>query len=135
METAFDRYLYCNTLVGILKACEGRHLQVDLRNESHLIGTVDYVSPNMNITMSNTFLIRSLSNRQMPGNSQTRTFYREMTLRGNNVRFVHVPDEINMTEALRRQIKEVKNRTKAKFSGQKRRFVSSRPVVRKEEAI
>lgn len=52
MQTAHEKYLVCNTLVGILKACVGKQVQIDLRNETHVYGRVDSVFSDMNVVMS-----------------------------------------------------------------------------------
>ncbi len=109
MQTARDKALYCNTLIGIIKACEGKQVQIDLRNELQLYGKVESVSSNMNIIMSDTYLTMPFSG-MMSGSKETkRRFYNEITIRGCNVRFVHIPDEIDMIEALQTQIFRTKS--------------------------
>ena len=113
MQTARDKALLCNTLLGIAKACEGKRVQIDLRNELHVFGKVEFVSTEMNITMSNAFLTLPIfRHHNSTSNNSSRTnerkLYKEITIRGCNVRYVHIPDEVDMIEALRDQIQAVK---------------------------
>ena len=119
MQTPKDKALYCNTLVGIIKACEGKTIQVDLRNELQLFGKVETVESNMNFTMSNAFLTMPFSKLSPDSHEKQMKpkHYSEITVRGRNVRFVHIPDDVDMIEALEQQILKARssfNRTVSK---------------------
>ena len=106
MQTSKDKALYCNTLVGIIKACEGKNTQIDLRNEMQLYGKVESVESNMNVIMSNAVLTMPFSKYSSASLEQQLKpkHYTEMTVRGKNIRFVHIPDSIDMIEALQKHI-------------------------------
>jgi small nuclear ribonucleoprotein (snRNP)-like protein len=106
MISGFEKELNCNTLIGIVRACEGKRVQIDLRNELHIYGRVESVFGDMNIIMSNAYVMTpafKIYENETDARSKSK-FYEEITLRGRNIRFVHVPDEIDMVKALQRQI-------------------------------
>jgi len=106
MQTAKDKALYCNTLIGIIKACEGKYTQIDLRNEMQLYGKVESVEANMSVIMSNAFLTMPFSKILSSSKDQQLKpkHYTEITVRGRNIRFVHIPDDVDMIEALQHHI-------------------------------
>lgn len=107
MQTAHEKYLICNTLVGIMKECVGKRVQIDLRNEMHVYGQVVSVFGEMNVMLRDACFI-SPSNALKLSMGETSEpsskLFNEITIRGRNIRFVHVPDEIDMISALQRQI-------------------------------
>ncbi|RNA18450.1 U7 snRNA-associated Sm LSm10 [Brachionus plicatilis] len=111
METARQKAFNYNTLIGILKACEGKNVQIDLRNEMHLYGKVESVFSEMNITLSNACM---MSPNYIP-NSKTTIHYSEITIRGKNVRFVHIPDDVDMISALQKQVLNKRSFNKNEF--------------------
>jgi small nuclear ribonucleoprotein (snRNP)-like protein len=133
MQTAKDKALYCNTLIGIIKACEGKYTQIDLRNEMQLYGKVESVESNMSVIMSNAFLTMPFSKILSTSKDQQLKpkHYTEITVRGRNIRFVHIPDDVDMIEALQqhilmarssfnRNVVKVKNTNKKKFVTQEK---------------
>ena len=135
MQSSKDKALYCNTLIGIIKACEGKQVQIDLRNELQLYGTVDSVSSNMNITMSNVHLtmpFSALSSQSKEQQCMPR-HYNEITLRGHNVRFVHIPDEIDMIDALQQQIMRTRSNfnpnVKENFKAEPKSKPKTKPLI------
>lgn len=103
--TRREKSLYCNSLVSILKGCEGKKTQIDLRNESYLIGYIECVHADMTIQMKQAKLT-NLKGNQMELN--------QITIRGNNIRFVHIPDSVDMIDAMRRQINSIRQPYKKK---------------------
>lgn len=116
MESARQKAFNYNTLIGILKACEGKTVQIDLRNEMHIYGKVESVFSEMNITLSNAHLIPPSFKPDPLVKSNLPKYYSEITIRGKNVRFVHVPDDVDMISALQKQmlIKKTFNRNEFK---------------------
>lgn len=101
MQTTYEKYLICNTLVGILNSCVGKCVQIDLRDETHVYGRVEAVFAEMNVIMSEAqFFKPSTASR----NEAPTKVFNEVTIRGRNIRFVHVPDEVDMIGALQRHI-------------------------------
>jgi small nuclear ribonucleoprotein (snRNP)-like protein len=142
MLSAHEKELSCNTLIGIVRACEGKRIQIDLRNELHVYGKVESVFGDMNVTMSNVSVVTpafklyeggryqdeyeegDAGKSTCPLNARSKQ-YDEMTIRGRNIRFVHVPDEIDMVKALQKQIVAItrpnqKKRDKQQFKSRPR---------------
>ena len=99
MLSGKDKSLLCNSLVGILRACENRTTEIDLRNESKIIGRIENVTPEMNVTMTNAILTNLRGEQKK---------FNEITIRGSNIRFFHVPDSIDMIRALQNSFKSIK---------------------------
>jgi small nuclear ribonucleoprotein (snRNP)-like protein len=95
----------CNSLISIIKACEGRKTQIDLRNEANVYGLVDYVHAEMNIVMSDAVFTN------LKG---VKKFYKHLSIRGNNIRFVHIPDSVDIINAVRNKINSIRHRKPAK---------------------
>jgi small nuclear ribonucleoprotein (snRNP)-like protein len=112
MLTPKDKAILCNSLIGIVKACEGKRIQIDLRNELHILGKLESVSTEMNVVMSDAFLTLPYQSKDLKENLIKR-HYDEIIIRGCNVRFVQVPDEIDMIKTLHNQIKNIKNSKKS----------------------
>jgi len=108
MLTPKDKAILCNSLIGIVIACEGKRIQVDLRNELHVIGNLESVTTEMNIIMSDAYLTLPYHSKNREEN-QIKRHYDEIIIRGCNIRFVHIPDEIDIIKTLHNQIKRVKN--------------------------
>ena len=110
MLSAFEKELGCNTLIGIVRACEGKRIQIDLRNELHIYGKVEHVFGDMNVGLSNAYIMTPAfksdtgSGEEHSCVAPKAKFYNEITLRGRNIRFVHIPDDIDMIVALQKQI-------------------------------
>lgn len=105
MQTAHDKYLACNSLIGIIRACVGKWVQIDLRNENHVYGRIVSVFGEMNVIMRDASLISQVNvlNKTSSTTKTTKTFS-ELTIRGRNIRFVHIPDDIDMISAIEHSI-------------------------------
>ena len=88
------------TLVCLLQACQGHKAIVELRNESYAEGTVDLVDGFMNVNMSNV---------QFTKNCSETVHLKELFIHGRQIRFVQIPDEINMRQAIEGQLKLMKS--------------------------
>ena len=96
METHRERFLITNTMVCLLKAVEGLKTTVELRNEKQVTGTVIKVDGYMNITMKNVVY------ETMKGKVCFDDFY----VNGRNIRYVHIPDEVDMRKGMDAQIRK-----------------------------
>lgn len=105
-----ERALAERTLVCLLQACQGHKVTVELRNESFAEGTVDLVDGYMNVNMSKVELTKI--------NSKT-VRLEELFIQGRQIRYVHIPDEINMRDAIEHQLKAL--RSTRTFTGKKSR--------------
>lgn len=99
MLTPREKAILSNSLVSLVKACEGRQTQIDLRNESTVYGVVELVTVEMNVTLKNAIYENAAGKK---------TFYNQMTIRGNNIRFVQIPDSVDMIYVLQNQISTLK---------------------------
>lgn len=93
---ARESYYIKNTLICLLKAVEGKVTTVELRNENSVTGKIDHVDGYMNISMSN---VCYKSYRGIMTN------FDSFFVQGVNVRFVHIPDEIDMRKSMERYLK------------------------------
>lgn len=115
MESAREKAFNYNTLIGILKACEGKTVQIDLRNEMHIFGKVESVFSEMNITLSNAHLVPLSFKSDSKFRNNLPKYYSEITIRGKNVRFVHIPDDVDMISALQKQVLNKKTFNRSEF--------------------
>ena len=84
-----------NTLVCLLQGLKDVHTTVELRNENSVKGTIAHVDAYMNITMTNaTFKVFA----------GKETYFNSFFISGRNVRFVLIPDEIDMLETIKQQV-------------------------------
>lgn len=111
METSREKALNYNTLIGILKACEGKNIQIDLRNEMHIYGKCESVFAEMNVTLTDAYLIAPSTSTKPDQKTQSR-FYSEISIRGSNIRFVHIPDDVDMISALQKSVLIARNKNK-----------------------
>lgn len=82
-----------NTLVILLQALVGKHVTVDLRNEVELRGRLDKVEKDMSLKMT------EVTYRALQG---TVTQYEQMYINGKQVRYVHIPDSVDVGQVLDR---------------------------------
>lgn len=95
METGREKFFFRNTMLCLLKAIEGMATTVELRNEKDVIGTIEKVDGFMNITMKDVTL-RTWDSRQK---------FDHFFVNGKTIRYVHIPDEVNMKQAMENQLK------------------------------
>ena len=110
MLNSKEKAILSNSLVVILRSCLGKELTIDLRNESSISGKVECVSVDMNVTLSNATLV-SINDKKI--------VYRQITIRGNNIRFVQIPDSVDMITAIQSQINSTKRVRKYKDTSNK----------------
>ena len=96
---AKERILAETTLVCLLQAAQGHVTTVELRNESSAEGKIENVDGYMNIVMTNVKLTKQ--NGQVLNLPQ-------MFIHGRHIRFVQIPDEIDMRAALKKQADKYK---------------------------
>lgn len=108
--TGHERASFEKTLCCMLKELEGHSTTVELRNEIQITGLVNHVDGHMNISMSNVTYKRP---RQLPNT------FSHIKIHGTQIRFVHIPDQINMQKAITKQLDV--NRHDSRKYGTKRR--------------
>ena len=93
---ARERATACRTLISLLQGIEGYHTTIELRNENSVTGTIEAVDGFMNINLSNA-IFHTLDGRS--------THFSHFFVRGINVRFVHIPDEVDMLKTIEKRVK------------------------------
>lgn len=95
VETERDRHYYINTLAGLVKACEGRRTVLELRDNTSIFGTIVSVDGHLNIIMSSVVYKRP----------QCKTLrFDEFFVRGNKLRHVLIPNDVDIREAIEQQL-------------------------------
>ncbi|XP_061176395.1 U7 snRNA-associated Sm-like protein LSm10 [Saccostrea echinata] len=124
MTSEREKYLVRNTLISLLKAVEGKETTVELRNENSVTGKVEDVDGFMNIIM------RDVVFRSFRGMSQN---FSSFFVQGQNVRYVHIPDEIDMRAAIDHQVNK-EWRMKAQFTRDVRKAAKAKITKRELQA-
>ena len=107
--TGSEKFRTEQTLVCLLHACKGYETTVELQDESSIFGKIAHVDGFMNIRISKATLTR------VDGHVQQ---FDEMFIQGTRIRYVHIPDEIDMISAINQQldaIKKTRNRPGRKY--------------------
>lgn len=98
METGEEKQQSRRTLVCLLQALEGRDTTIELRNETSFLGRVSHVDAMMNVTLSAAAFYRA---------DGTRLDLEDVFIQGRQIRYVHIPEDIDMTKAIRTRICEL----------------------------
>ncbi len=91
------------SLVCLIHACKGFTTTVELRDESSILGKIENVDGFMNITISNAKFTK------VDGHVQN---FRDLFIQGRKIRYVHIPDEIDIRSAIREQLRLIENTRK-----------------------
>ena len=87
------------TLVCLLHACKGYRTTVELQDESSIFGRIAHVDGFMNIRILRATLTR------IDGRIEK---FDEIFIQGGKVRYVHLPDEIDIRAAINEQLDAIK---------------------------
>lgn len=79
------------TLLCVIKALQGLHILVELQNDVYIRGVLDDCDDAMNVT------IKDASMEDVEGNEKKLPL---IFIRGSNIRFVHIPDSVNVSDAV-----------------------------------
>ena len=107
MATGRERATSERTLVCLLQAVQGHRTIVELRNESSAEGLIDNVDGFMNISMSDVKFSKQ--------NGQEVMDFPTMFIQGKQIRYVQIPDVIDMRKAIEEQLTKIGNTRKAKI--------------------
>lgn len=100
-----ERALAERTLVCLLQAVQGHRTTVELRNESSAEGLIENVDGFMNISMSDVKFTK--------GNGGEVLVFPTLFIHGRQIRFVQIPDFIDMRKAIDEQLSKLGNWRKA----------------------
>ncbi|EJY58040.1 AAEL013425-PB [Aedes aegypti] len=91
-----ERYNTLNELAGLVQCLVNRNILIDLRNESSVAGKITNVDGFMNISMENVVLIDQLGKHFR---------MEEFMIYPRYVRYIHIPESIEIVPALEEHIK------------------------------
>ncbi|KAM6219537.1 U7 snRNA-associated Sm-like protein LSm10 [Rhynchocyon petersi] len=110
-----ERTISENSLIILLQGLQGQVTTVDLRDESTARGRIDNVDAFMNIRLANvTYTDRWGHQVELE----------DLFVTGRNVRYVHIPDDVNITATIEQQL-QIIHRVR-NFGGQGRQEFSSK---------
>ncbi|XP_071623668.1 U7 snRNA-associated Sm-like protein LSm10 [Heliangelus exortis] len=93
-----ERTIAENSLVILLQGLRGRVTTVDLRDESTATGRVTNVDAFMNVRLSEV----NFTDRQ-----GTVSRLEELFVTGRNIRYVHIPDEVDIRATIEQQLQAI----------------------------
>lgn len=93
-----ERCIAENSLVVLLQGVQGRVTTVELRDESSARGRVVSVDAFMNIRLSQV---------QFRDRGGKLSELQDLFITGRNVRFVHIPDDLNIIETIQEQLSRI----------------------------
>lgn len=91
------------SLLCLIHACKGFETTIELRDESSIFGRIENVDGYMNITISNAKFTKI--------NGLIECF-EELFIQGRKIRFVHIPDQIDIRQAIKEQLQLIANTRK-----------------------
>ncbi|KAG8451521.1 hypothetical protein GDO86_003648 [Hymenochirus boettgeri] len=93
-----ERTISENSLIILLQGLHGHATTVDLRDETSAMGTITNVDAFMNIRLV------KVTYRDRKGRE---TKLDDLFVTGRNVRYVHIPEEINVIHAIEEQLSKI----------------------------
>ena len=90
-----EKYKSTNSLICLLQGIMGRVTTVELRNESSARGKIDNVDGFMNVKMTNVLFTTP---------DGTEMNMQEFFVKGPQIRYVHIPDDVNMLQVMKQQL-------------------------------
>ncbi|XP_069695314.1 U7 snRNA-associated Sm-like protein LSm10 [Periplaneta americana] len=119
-----EKHFMYNGLVCLVQGLEGKYTTVDLRNESSVTGKIEQVDGFMNIVMTEAVFIDARE-REYPFDS----FF----IHARNIRYVHIPDKIQIVPTIKSQLKKIGYR--AKQPGQESTWKGRKLLKRQKETL
>lgn len=111
-----ERAVSERTLVCLLQAVQGHSTTVELRNESSVEGLIENVDGFMNISMTD------VKFSKQSGREVIRVMhFPTMFIQGRQIRYVHIPDFIDMRKAIEEQLKKIEKTRKVGAGRRKKR--------------
>lgn len=105
MAVGRERALAERTLVCLLQAVQGHRTTVELRNESSAEGLIEHVDGFMNISMSDVKFTKGTDGEVLD--------FPTMFIHGRQIRYVQIPDFIDMRKAIDGQLSKLGNTRKS----------------------
>lgn len=95
MFTRRERRKCAESLVCVLQALTGQQTKLELRNELSVSGTIISVDSCMNTTLKDAEITKMNDDRER---------FDELTVRGCQIRYVHIPGDFDVMEAIEKQV-------------------------------
>jgi small nuclear ribonucleoprotein (snRNP)-like protein len=105
----------CRTLLGFLRCLVGQKTQIDLYGGIMLVGTLTDIDLNHNIHLSHVTMSRPI---------ERLISFNRLCIRYTNVRYVRIPDEIDVLETIRQDLRQMNPKpNEIVGGGQKKMYV------------
>ena len=122
--SARSKFFYYNTMVGLLKAIEGKRIKVEIRNGVKIEGVLMCAEPSMSLDMVDVMFTPIKGPPVM---------YSKFYVKGRQIRYVVIPDEVDMIKAMDWQVKKFEY-FKSKERTQQRSIFNKRQKMRQKLA-
>ena len=99
----------------------GRQTRVDVRDDTHLVGVIQSVDSYMNIEIKDCQLL-SEDNQPL---QQFDYFF----LKGSRVRYVHIPDDMDIIKSIEGQLAVIQSRRQAVVRSARRQLTTDWPPI------
>lgn len=113
-ESSREVFNSYNSLLCLAQAVTGSYTTIDLRNDSFISGKIEQVDGYMNIVISDSLFTDACGNE---------FYYDLFFVKERNIRYIHLPEEISIAEAIERKVNPVQIKPKRKlptsFKGKK----------------
>lgn len=100
-----ERAKSAKTLICFLQSMVGHQTRVDVRDDTHLVGVIQSVDSYMNIELKD---CRLFSEDNQPVQE-----FEYFFLKGSRVRYVHIPDDIDIIANIESQLALIQSRRQA----------------------
>jgi len=139
-ETAYERSQTLNTLTCLLKGLVGQVTTIDLRNECCVNGRVMSVDSAMNISLTEAMFAPPGVNPVCPRcttDAASVKEFDEFYVQGRNVRFVHIPDSIDIVQTIQEQInrRTAQNKPPAERPAKKKLLNTAENKLKQKERV
>lgn len=105
----------CRTLIGFIRCLIGQRVQIDLHGGFMLVGLLNDFDINHNIELSQVTMSKPL---------EKSIAFNRLCIRYYNVRYIRIPDEINILQTIEQDLKRMNPKAKDIVGGgQKKMYV------------
>uniref|UniRef100_UPI00358FC051 U7 snRNA-associated Sm-like protein LSm10 isoform X1 n=1 Tax=Myxine glutinosa TaxID=7769 RepID=UPI00358FC051 len=118
LQSLIERAISENSLILLLQHLHGRVTTVELRNESSVVGCVQNVDAFMNVRLNDAVFTDQCGRQEHVD---------QFFVAGRSVRYVHIPDDVNISRAIASQLEALRQFRKGMRSrGNRREFLNVR---------
>jgi small nuclear ribonucleoprotein (snRNP)-like protein len=105
----------CRTLIGFLRCLVGQKIQIDIYGGIMLVGLLNDIDVNHNIQLSQVTMSRPI---------EKSISFNRLYIRYRNVRYIRIPDEIDIMETIRQDLRQMNPKaSEIVGGGQKKMYV------------